>query len=48
MNDVYIVMVVTLVVWLGILLYLWILDRKLRSLEKELQQQQPPGARTEH
>lgn len=32
----YVVMAVALVVWLGIFAYLWALDRKVRSLERDL------------
>lgn len=36
-NDIYIVMYVTLIVWLGILLYLLYIDRQLKSI-KEIQE----------
>ena len=37
MNDTYIVMIVTLVIWLGVFLYLIGLDRKVSRLTKEVE-----------
>jgi CcmD family protein len=34
-TAVFVVMAVTLIVWLGIFAYLWGLDRKVKRLEKE-------------
>lgn len=33
----YVVLAVALVVWLGLFAYLWLLDRRLRRLEREVQ-----------
>jgi CcmD family protein len=38
-TAVFVVMAVTLVVWLGIFVYLWGLDRKVRRLEKEVRRE---------
>jgi CcmD family protein len=35
-TAIFVVMAVTLVVWLGIFVYLWGLDRKVKRLEKEV------------
>ena len=42
----YVVMAVALVVWLGIFLYLWALDRRVRRLEREVVKRttRAPGA----
>jgi CcmD family protein len=37
-------MAVTLVVWLGIFAYLWVLDRKVRRLEREVRREHGRGA----
>ena len=34
MSDNYIVMIVTLTVWLGLFLFIWRVDKRLRELEK--------------
>ena len=34
--DIYIVLSVTMIVWIGIFLYLLVLDRKLQGLQKEV------------
>jgi CcmD family protein len=35
-NSIYVVMIIVLIVWTGIFLYLFNLDKRLKSLEKEL------------
>lgn len=34
--DIYVVLTVTMIVWIGIFLYLLVLDRKLQSLKREI------------
>jgi CcmD family protein len=34
-NSYYVVLIITLIIWLGILLYLFRLDRKVKKLEQE-------------
>ena len=43
-TAIWVVLAVTMVVWLGIFAYLWGLDRKVRKLEKALRTR-PPGQR---
>jgi len=35
-NAIYIVMIIVLIVWIGIFLYLWNLDKRIKNVEKEL------------
>lgn len=35
-NAIYIVMIIVLIVWAGIFFYLFSLDRRIKSVEKEL------------
>lgn len=35
-NAIYIVMIIVLIVWVGIFLYLYNLDKRLRNVEKEM------------
>lgn len=35
-NSIYIVMLIVLVIWLGIYLFLWKTDKRLKEIEKEL------------
>ncbi|GBD89060.1 hypothetical protein BMS3Abin03_03006 [bacterium BMS3Abin03] len=35
-NAIYIVMIIVLIVWTGIFLYLFALDKRLKSIEKEI------------
>ena len=35
-NSIYIVMLIVLVVWLGIFLFLWNTDKRLKAVEKEI------------
>lgn len=35
-NAIYIVMVIVLIVWIGIFLYLFNLDKRLKGIEKEV------------
>lgn len=35
-NAIYIVMVIVLIVWIGIFLYMLTLDKRLKSIEKEI------------
>jgi len=35
-NAIYIVMIIVLIVWTGIFLYLYNLDKRLRNVEKEM------------
>jgi len=35
-NAIYIVMIIVLVVWAGIFLYLFSLDKRMKKIEKEL------------
>lgn len=37
-NSIYIVMVILLVVWFGIFLHLWSTDKRLKEIEKELEE----------
>lgn len=39
----YIVLAVALVVWLGLFAYLWLLDRRLRRLEREVRREKAEG-----
>jgi CcmD family protein len=35
-NDIYIVLVIVLIVWIGIFLYLWNMDKRIKFVEKEI------------
>jgi len=35
-NAIYVVMIIVLIVWIGIFLYLYNLDKRLRNIEKEI------------
>ena len=35
-NAIYIVMVIVLIVWVGIFFYMFALDKRLKSIEKEI------------
>ncbi|MCU0332901.1 MAG: CcmD family protein [Ignavibacteriaceae bacterium] len=35
-NAIYIVMIIVLIVWVGIFLYMFALDKRLKSIEKEI------------
>ncbi len=35
-NQMYVVLVVVLLIWAGIVSYLWRIDRKVQSLEKQM------------
>ncbi len=35
-NAIYIVMIIVLIVWTGIFLYLYNLDKRIKSIEKEI------------
>jgi len=35
-NAIYIVMIIVLIVWVGIFFYMFTLDKRLKSIEKEL------------
>lgn len=35
-NAIYIVMIIVLIVWTGIFLYLYTLDKRLKNIEKEI------------
>ncbi len=35
-NQMYVVLVVVLLIWAGIVFYLWRIDRKVQSLEKQM------------
>jgi len=35
-NAIYIVMIIVLIVWIGIFLYMITLDKRLKSIEKEI------------
>ena len=35
-NAIYIVMIIVLIVWTGVFLYLWNLDKRLKNIEKEV------------
>ena len=35
-NAIYIVMIIVLIVWIGIFLYLYNLDKRIRNVEKEM------------
>ena len=35
-NQMYVVLVVVLLIWAGIVFYLWRIDRKVSSLEKQM------------
>jgi len=35
-NAIYIVMIIVLIVWVGVFLYLWNLDKRLKNIEKEI------------
>jgi len=35
-NAIYIVMIIVLIVWFGIFLYLWNLDKRIKNVEKEI------------
>jgi CcmD family protein len=35
-NAIYIVMIIVLIVWVGIFLYLYNLDKRIRNVEKEM------------
>lgn len=35
-NAIYIVMIIVLIVWAGVFLYLWNLDKRLKNIEKEV------------
>jgi CcmD family protein len=39
-NSIYIVMLIVLVIWLGIYLFLWKTDKRLKSIEKELKEKE--------
>ncbi|HEY6437560.1 MAG TPA: CcmD family protein [Ignavibacteriaceae bacterium] len=35
-NAIYIVMIIVLIVWVGIFFYMYALDKRLKSIEKEI------------
>ncbi|MGD1007324.1 MAG: CcmD family protein [Ignavibacteriaceae bacterium] len=35
-NAIYVVMIIVLIVWIGIFLYLYNLDKRIRNIEKEI------------
>jgi len=35
-NAIYIVMIIVLIVWTGVFLYMWNLDKRLKNIEKEV------------
>jgi len=35
-NAIYIVMIIVLIVWIGIFFYMFALDKRLKSIEKEI------------
>lgn len=35
-NAIYIVMIIVLIVWTGIFFYLYAMDRRIKSIEKEM------------
>lgn len=35
-NAIYIVMIIVLIVWTGIFFYLYAMDRRIKSIEKEI------------
>ncbi|MDO8549553.1 MAG: CcmD family protein [Ignavibacteria bacterium] len=35
-NAIYIVMIIVLIVWVGVFLYLWNLDKRIKNIEKEI------------
>lgn len=37
-NSIYIVMFIVLLIWLGIYLFLWRTDKRLKEIEKELKE----------
>jgi len=37
-NSIYIVMLIVLVIWLGIFIFLWNTDKRLKQIEKELKE----------
>ncbi|MCX7798450.1 MAG: CcmD family protein [Melioribacter sp.] len=37
-NSIYIVMFIVLVVWIGIFIFIWNTDKKLKEIEKELKE----------
>jgi CcmD family protein len=37
-NAIYIVMIIVLIVWAGIFSYLYILDKRLKNLKKEIEE----------
>lgn len=37
-NAIYIVMIIVLIVWLGIYLFLWRLDKRVTEIEKEIKE----------
>jgi CcmD family protein len=39
-NSIYIVMLIVLLIWLGIYLYLWRTDKRLKEIEKELKEKE--------
>ena len=39
-NAIYIVMIIVLIVWLGIYLFLWRLDKRVTVIEKELKEKE--------
>ena len=42
-ENIYIVMIVTLIVWLGIFFYLFYLDRKVKTLSERMESKQITG-----
>lgn len=40
-NAIYIVMIIVLIVWAGIFFYMLALDKRIKSVEKELNSQKP-------
>jgi CcmD family protein len=40
-NAIYIVMIIVLIVWIGIFFYMLTLDKRLKSIEKELNNNKP-------
>lgn len=35
MNDIYVVLIIALIIWFGLFLYLFIIDKRLKKIEKE-------------
>ncbi|MBV6510839.1 MAG: CcmD family protein [Ignavibacteriales bacterium] len=35
-NAIYIVLIIALIVWAGIFGYLWVMDKRLQGIEKEM------------